>query len=189
MTIRSSTAVIAGALAEAGRPDRRSITFPRSRRLDQRSCGFSGGGRHRRRRLSGRLRILRRDRAVDARTAPDRRAGIRQGWQPAAKRLSGRLSAQTSDLQYNSIALAATWIGNATALVWQDRAAQVRIIDAVQQRRFDVGGARYSGNALTNAGANYGPSVADLSRPRTTVFLSPISGASSASSRNGGGDR
>ncbi|MCB9126113.1 MAG: cadherin-like domain-containing protein, partial [Caldilineaceae bacterium] len=94
---------------------------------------------------------------------------------PLQSSYQAALSAQASDLQYNSIALAATWIGNAYRVVWQDRrAAQVRIIDAVRSGASMSGPLQIFGNALTNAGANYGPSVAydPLTGRVLTVFLS-----------------
>lgn len=87
------------------------------------------------------------------------------------------LSTQASDAQYSSIALAATWIGYAYRVVWQDRrAAQVRIADAVRSGASMSGPLQIFGNALTNAGANYGPSVAydPLTGRVLTVFLSDV---------------
>jgi hypothetical protein len=84
-------------------------------------------------------------------------------------------SAQTSDPQYSSIALAASWIGYAYRVVWQDRrAAPVKIIDVVRNGASMSGPLQIFGNALTNAGANYGPSVAydPITGRVLTVFLS-----------------
>lgn len=86
-------------------------------------------------------------------------------------------STQNSNAQYSSIALAATWIGYAYRVVWQDRrAAQVRAIDVVRNGSSMSGSVQIFGNALTNAGANYGPSVAydPLTGRVLTVFLSDV---------------
>ena len=86
-------------------------------------------------------------------------------------------SAQASDPQYSSIALDAAWIGYAYRVVWQDRrAAQVRAIDVVRDGSSMSGPLQLFGNALTNAGINYGPSVAydPLTGRVLTVFLSDV---------------
>lgn len=86
-------------------------------------------------------------------------------------------SAQASDPQYSSIALDAAWIGYAYRVVWQDRsAAQVRAIDVVHDGSSMSGPLQFFGDALTNAGINYGPSVAynPLTGRVLTVFLSDV---------------
>ncbi|HMN28415.1 MAG TPA: hypothetical protein PKE45_09700, partial [Caldilineaceae bacterium] len=96
---------------------------------------------------------------------------------PIANSSRDALSTQASTSQENNLALAATWIGYAYRLVWQDRRApQVYIADVERGGSSITAALPIYSNALTNEGPNYGPAVAydPISGRTLTVLLSDV---------------
>ena len=168
--------VIAGALLGPDGQVKRSITFPRSpvsinalRGSFGPAVATDGSG----------FLVAYESYAESAPGTPGNPQIVMQGFDKDGNLLESSYqdagSTQTSNAQYSSIALAASWIGYAYRVVWQDRrAAPVKIIDVVRSGASMSGPVQIFGNALTNAGANYGPSVAydPLTGRVLTVFLS-----------------